>query len=159
MFEIWNYFKVWSLDESTQIISEATNIINYGFMAITALVIFYSLFSLIASMHANILEQKKEIGIERALGIKRFQLVRVYIEEAFILVISASVMGMIVGIIVGYILTSQIGMLEGIPIQFVFPWQVALVSIVSSIIVSIIASTGPAWRVVNSNIVTTMKTT
>ncbi|KAA6398349.1 MAG: hypothetical protein EZS28_006127 [Streblomastix strix] len=86
------------------------------------------------------------------------QLVRVYIEEAFILVISASVMGMIVGMIVGYMLTSQMGMMQGIPIQFVFPYMMVIISIGAAVLVSIIASAGPALGVVNRNIVTTMKT-
>lgn len=110
-------------------------------------------------MHTNVLEQTKEIGIERALGLKRFQLVRVYIEEAFILVISATVMGMIVGIVIGYLLTSQMGMMQGLSVPFVFPWVMALAAVGSAIIISILASAGPALTVVFSNIVTTMKST
>ncbi|KAA6390762.1 MAG: putative DUF214 family protein [Streblomastix strix] len=150
---------VWSLEEDTKGIRNSTKIIDLSFMAITILVMFFCFFSLMSSMHTNIMEQTREIGIERALGLKRFQLVRIYIEEAFILVFSAAVMGMMVGLVVGYILTSQMGMMQGIPLQFVFPWQMSLVSVFASIIVSFLASVGPAWNVVSSNIVTTMKTT
>ncbi|KAA6381656.1 MAG: hypothetical protein EZS28_022820 [Streblomastix strix] len=102
---------------------------------------------------------KKEIGIQRAIGITRFQLMRVYIEEAFILVFSAAVMGMLVGIIMGYILTSQATVMQGLPIPFIFPWQLILVSIAMAIIVAIIASAGPSWSVVSSNIVIVMRST
>ncbi|KAA6401093.1 MAG: putative DUF214 family protein [Streblomastix strix] len=150
--------KVWSLSEDTEIVVMATKLIDLGFMAITVLVMFFCMFSLIASMHTNILEQTKEIGIERALGVKRFQLVRVYIEESFVLVISAAVMGMIVGIIVGYMLTTQMSMMQGYPIQFVFPYMMVIISIAAAVLVSILASAGPAWSVVSASIAKTMKT-
>ncbi|KAA6380953.1 MAG: putative DUF214 family protein, partial [Streblomastix strix] len=150
---------VWSLEEETGGIASASTMINIAFIVITAFVMLLCLFSLMASMHTNVLEQTKEIGIERALGLKRFQLVRVYIEEAFILVISATVMGMIVGIVIGYLLTSQMGMMQGLSVPFVFPWVMALAAVGSAIIISILASAGPALTVVFSNIVTTMKST
>ncbi|KAA6380404.1 MAG: hypothetical protein EZS28_024067, partial [Streblomastix strix] len=98
----------------------------------------------------------KEIGIERALGIQRFQLVRIYIEEAFILVVSAALMGMIIGMIVGYLLTSQVGQFQGLPVSFQFPWVITLTAFGMSILISIISSAYPAWSVVNKNIVSIM---
>ncbi|KAA6386078.1 MAG: putative DUF214 family protein [Streblomastix strix] len=104
----------------------------------------------------RIRQKKKEIGIERALGIKRFQLVRIYIEEAFILVVSAALMGMIIGMIVGYLLTSQVGQFQGLPVSFQFPWVITLTAFGMSILISIISSAYPAWSVVNKNIVSIM---
>ncbi|KAA6390568.1 MAG: putative DUF214 family protein [Streblomastix strix] len=151
--------RVWSLAEETAGIKSALNMINIGFMVITIFVMLLCLFSLMASMNTNVLEQTKEIGIERALGLKRFQLVRVYVEEAFVLIISAAVMGMIVGLIVGYLLTSQMGMMQGLPVPFVFPWAMGIAAIGTAFVISIVASAGPAWAVVSANIVTTMKST
>ncbi|KAA6401809.1 MAG: hypothetical protein EZS28_002658 [Streblomastix strix] len=111
----------------------------------------------ISSMSTNVMEQSKEIGIMRALGLQRFQLVRIYVEEAFILVITAAVMGIIVGLVLGYILASQIGMLKGIPIQLVFPWEVVLIAFLMAILISTLASAWPSWKVANADIVKTMK--
>ena len=60
-----------------------------------------SFFSLISSMTANILEQTKEIAVLRAIGIKSMSMIRLYIYEAFTLVFSSCLIGMIVGILVG----------------------------------------------------------
>ncbi|KAA6376300.1 MAG: putative DUF214 family protein, partial [Streblomastix strix] len=110
-----------------------------------------------ASMSTNVMEQSKEIGIMRALGLQRFQLVRIYVEEAFILVITAAVMGIIVGLVLGYILASQIGILNGIPIQLVFPWEVVLIAFLMAILISTLASAWPSWKVANADIVKPMK--
>ncbi|KAA6381318.1 MAG: putative DUF214 family protein [Streblomastix strix] len=118
---------------------------------------FLCFFSLMASMHTNVQEQSKEIGIMRALGLTRFQIVRIYIEEAFILVITAAIMGLIVGMLVGYVLTSQVGMLKGLPVQFVFPWEFTIIAFGCALVISILASAWPAWRVAKADIVKTMK--
>ena len=50
-------------------------------------------FSLNTSMYTNIMEQSKEIGILRALGITRFRVYRIYSYEAFFLIASSAILG------------------------------------------------------------------
>jgi ABC-type antimicrobial peptide transport system permease subunit len=64
-------------------------------------------FSLISSMTANIMEQTKEIAILRAVGITKSSMIRLYIYEAFTLVFSSCIIGMFVGIIVGFTMSMQ----------------------------------------------------
>jgi len=52
-------------------------------------------------MYTNIFEQSKEIAILRAMGMTRSQIVRIYIYEAFVLVMAASVLGVMIGTIMG----------------------------------------------------------
>jgi ABC-type antimicrobial peptide transport system permease subunit len=56
-------------------------------------------------MSANIYEQSKEIGILRAMGLPRRRLYLLYINEAFILVLSSSLLGIIIGTMVGFSMT------------------------------------------------------
>jgi ABC-type antimicrobial peptide transport system permease subunit len=50
-------------------------------------------FSLNSSMLTNISEQTKEVGILRAVGLTKAAIFRLYIYEAFILIIGASLLG------------------------------------------------------------------
>ena len=52
-----------------------------------------SFFSLNTSMYTNIMEQSKEVGILRALGITQAGVYRIYTYEAFFLVISSAILG------------------------------------------------------------------
>ena len=72
-----------------------------------AIMMFLCFFSLSASMSANIYEQQKEIGIMRAIGVTNWQVKRMYFYEAFILVMSASILGMFAGIVICYTAMAQ----------------------------------------------------
>ena len=96
----------------------AKNILDYVKSSATGFAMLICFFSLVASMYSNILEQKKEIAVLRylnlyiniliyfnflfvfilrycrVLGVEYFQLLRLYIEEAFIIVVSSSLVGM-----------------------------------------------------------------
>ena len=67
---------------------------------------FLCFFSLSSSMSANLFEQAKEIGILRAIGFRNVRIVMLYTYEAFILVVASSLMGMFVGVSVGWSMTT-----------------------------------------------------
>jgi hypothetical protein len=48
-------------------------------------------FSLISSMYTNINEQTKEIGVLRAIGVRKFFIWRLYVYEALVLLLSSSI--------------------------------------------------------------------
>ena len=64
--------------------------------------------SLIASMFTNVREQKYEIAILRSIGLTRFQIARVYIHEAFVLLLASTALGSIIGMIMGKTLTMDV---------------------------------------------------
>jgi ABC-type antimicrobial peptide transport system permease subunit len=53
-------------------------------MGVTALIMILCFFSLMSSMHTNIMEQYKDIGILRSIGMTAFSIGRTYVEEAFV---------------------------------------------------------------------------
>ena len=71
------------------------------------IMMFLCFFSLIASMSANLLEQSKEIGIMRAVGITGSRIKFLYFYEAAILVVAACVLGVMIGYIVGTTISMQ----------------------------------------------------
>ena len=77
------------------------------FAVIIAITMFLCFFSLSSSMSANLYEQAKEIGVLRAIGLKKNRIIMLYIYEAFILVISSSMLGVLIGTIVGFTMTLQ----------------------------------------------------
>ncbi|KAK2952139.1 putative DUF214 family protein [Blattamonas nauphoetae] len=137
----------------------AEDILDVIMIVVTILVMVLCFFSLMSSMNTNILESTKEIGIMRALGFNKWQLVRLYSEEAFILVITASLMGIVVGMVVGYLLMAQISVLQGLPIPLFVPWQLILIIVGVGLVTSIISALIPTLTVVKMSIVKAMKTT
>ena len=72
-----------------------------------AIMMFMCFFSLSASMSANLYEQQKEIGILRSIGLTNWQVKRMYFYESFILVLGASILGMLTGIAIAFTMMAQ----------------------------------------------------
>ena len=58
-------------------------------------------------MTANLYEQAKEIGVLRSIGFTENRIVMLYMYEAFILVMASSMLGVLIGILVGWTMTAQ----------------------------------------------------
>jgi len=69
------------------------SVIKLVFQLVTVFAMMVSFFSLNTSMYTNIMEQCKEVGVLRALGLKKFAVFRIYTYEAFVLVISSAILG------------------------------------------------------------------
>lgn len=63
---------------------------------------FLCFFSLSASMSANLYEQKKEVGVIRAMGFTKYRIKLLYFYEALVLVLSSCILGVLIGTGVGY---------------------------------------------------------
>lgn len=86
-------------DEQTETVEQ---IIDYIFLMTIAIMMFLCFFSLSASMSANLYDQTKEIGIMRAMGVTKMRIKLLYFYEALILVFSASILGVLIGVTVGW---------------------------------------------------------
>ena len=77
-------------------------IINGVFYSIISITMFLCFFSLCASMATNLYEQKKEVAILRSMGVTKIRIKLLYFYEALILVVSSCLLGVLIGVIVGY---------------------------------------------------------
>lgn len=77
-------------------------IIDIIFYVTIGIMMFLCFFSLVASMTANLYDQSKEIGVMRSIGITKGTIKRIYFYEALILVLSSCLLGVFIGMTVGY---------------------------------------------------------
>ena len=64
-------------------------------------------FSLGSSMSANIFDQSKEIAVLRSIGLNKPNVMKIFIYEALVLVISCSICGFIIGVVIGNLMMLQ----------------------------------------------------
>ena len=79
-----------------------TTILDKVFLTLIGITMFLSFFSLSASMSSNLYEQKKEIGVLRAMGFTKYRIRMLFFYEATILVFASCLLGILIGIIVAY---------------------------------------------------------
>lgn len=78
---------------------------------------------------------------------------RIYIEEAFILVITSSMMGVGIGTLVGYTMTLQQILFTQLPIPFAFPTTLLIFVVIISLLSALIAAFMPIRKLMKEKIV------
>ena len=86
---------------------QVLNILNNIFAIAIGIMMFLCFFSLTASMSANLYDQSKEIGILRAMGVTKGRIRMLYFYEALILVFASCMLGVFVGVAMGFTMVLQ----------------------------------------------------
>ena len=60
------------------------------------------LFALSASMSMNLYDERKQMGVLRATGMTKYRIRLLFFYEAFILVASSSILGVLIGCVIGF---------------------------------------------------------
>ena len=127
------YF-VWLFNNIKERIEIVTKIVYKIFYTVSAIVLFFCFFNLTASMTINIFEQKKEIAIMRTLGMKKREVVFIYICEAIVLILTSSFIGTIIGSLISYTMSLQWQMFTNVNVNF----SIKISNIISIVLFSII---------------------
>lgn len=149
---------IWEYDDFKGTMNSTMSMVNLILMGITVLVMVLCFFSLMASMHTNVMEQHKEVGILRGIGLSRFQLARVYAEEAFILVVTAAFIGIVTGLFVGCVIAYQFAVIQFLPVQVTFPFPLVGLILLLSVVLAVLSVIAPLCRLLKKSIVSTIRT-
>jgi len=121
----------------------------YGLISVT---MFLCFFSLSASMSANLYEQKKEVGVLRAMGFTKYRVRMLYFYESLVLVLSSCILGVIIGTMVGYTMLLQFNLFLGAYVKPFFPWGQFILVVILSIICAFFSTWGPAASLTNRSV-------
>ena len=116
-YEISNLARMIAQQES------AFFVLDTLFTLIALTTVFICVFGLLSSSYSTIIERKKEIGIVRTLGLRGKEINRLFIIESLIIMISSGTIGIVVGWVTSWLVTSQLmGTLVGMPNVLYVPW-------------------------------------
>ena len=118
----------------------------YGLISVT---MFLCFFSLSASMSANLYEQKKEVGVLRAMGFTNYRVRMLYFYESLILVLSSCILGVLIGVAVGYTMLLQFNLFLNTSVPAFFPWGQFILVMILSLICAFFSTYGPAAKLTN----------
>jgi len=115
---------------------------NRFMYALGGITLVVGLFGVVNTMMSSVNERIKDIGIMRAVGASRNQIMRVFIYEAIVIGIVGGILGYLVGTLLAYIVGPII--FEGTNINFVL--QYLPLSLALAIFVAVMATMYPAFR-------------
>ena len=125
-------------------VSTIINVISYVLMAFVSISLVVSSIMIGIITYISVLERTKEIGILRSIGASKRDISRVFNAETFIVGLFAGIMGIVVTVILNIPINLIIESLTDIPNLSILPIWGALILIVISTILTIIAGLIPS---------------
>jgi len=95
--------------------------------------IIISIFGLVSTMYAIMLERKFEIGILRSMGMKTRNVRNMFLIESMVIMLSSGILGTILGIFTAYLLQTNMALFTEMPVIFKIPVDVLITVFVISI--------------------------
>lgn len=116
--------------------------VNRFMLALAGISLAVGLFGVVNTMMASVNERIKDIGIMRAVGASRSQIIKIFVYEAVIVGILGGIFGYVVGTLLAYLVGPLI--FEGTAIAYIpqyFPVSLALATVIS-----VVATIYPAFQ-------------
>lgn len=140
------------LKEAVVHIMEQSFVVNY---AVEIVAVVVAIFSVINTLLASLLDRAREIGVLRAIGATQAQVRRIVVMEAGWMGLIGGLLGLFAGSVMAYHhVVYNTKMLTGWTFQFFYPYDIAALSVVGSVLLCLLAGYGPAKRAAATPIVT-----
>jgi ABC-type antimicrobial peptide transport system permease subunit len=143
------------LDEIIKI-NEVLNLILVIFFSIMIIGLTIAVLGMMTSMIMNVNNRRSEIGVYRSMGISKLQIIQLISGEILIIGLCASLIGIIIGIITGYLI-SLAPFMTYIPIFFTIPWNEIIFITVFIVSLNLLGSFIPAIKAVSQKIVNSIR--
>ena len=135
-----NDFEIRKSDDLIETIKENTVKIRLGTIAIGIMTILGAAIGLMNIMLVSVTERTKEIGIVKAIGAARSDILTQFLMEAVFICIMGGVVGIVLGILIGNIVTLLIGG------SFIIPWLWMTMALVICVVVGLVSGMYPAIK-------------
>jgi putative ABC transport system permease protein len=124
--EEWD-FDIWDVQNWVIEVESGFATVQIVLQLILSLTIIICMFGLFSSSYSSILERKREIGVLRALGLRRDGVSRLFTVESTIILLSSGSTGTIVGFATAALLSQNLSIFAQSPSLLSFPTLTTLI--------------------------------
>ncbi|MCZ8144905.1 ABC transporter permease [Flavobacterium sp.] len=135
-----NNFGISRSDDLVQRIATMTGTLNISAFVIGLVTILGSSIALMNIMIVSVTERTREIGVRKSLGAKRSTIAWQFFMETLVIGQLGGLVGMLLGIGIGYIFASFFDF------AFTIPWMAMIAAFITSFIVAIVSGLYPALK-------------
>jgi putative ABC transport system permease protein len=121
-------------------------------LIMTALSFITSIFGVFAVVYVAVYVRRLEIGMLKAIGMRRRELVGAFALESVMMTVSASLTGVTAGTVLGYVFYSSNNMMRNVPTQLTFDWLTTTAILVMVVLASVVSASLAARGVVRSKV-------
>jgi len=134
-----------------------SNIFNIFVAIIAAISMFIAFFLLLVASTSNVNDAIWEYGVLRSMGLTKAEGMRIFVYEAYIVVISAAFLGTINGVITAAAVAVQFYSFIELPVDIEFPWVLFGFMIGLSLLTVMVAVCAPVSAVNKRQIANVLK--
>jgi putative ABC transport system permease protein len=127
---------------------------SFGLFDVLALIgVVIAALGVINTLTMNVLERTREIGMLRSLGMVRRQVGQMVLAEAGMMGLIGGVFGLLFGLVLSRVFVRGINQMSDYGIDYVFPTEGVVISVVIALVVSQTSALYPAWRAARVKII------
>ena len=135
-----NDFEITKSDSLIGVIKENTLYFRLGAIGIGLITLLGAAIGLMNIMLVSVTERTREIGVTKALGATRQNILIQFLTEAVVISMIGGLLGIVLGVLVGNVVTVLMGG------SFLFPWLWITVAVITCTIVGLISGLYPALK-------------
>ncbi|MGE5137902.1 MAG: ABC transporter permease, partial [Rudaea sp.] len=129
-------------DRALELTSQAFTL--FDVLALIAMIV--AALGVVNTMTMNVVERTQEIGMLRALGMTRLQVIKMILAEAGIMGLIGGAFGLVFGLFLSRLFLMALSLMQGYELNYVVPVEGVLVSVFIALVVSQLAGLWPARR-------------
>ena len=152
-------FQVSVTSENIQTVRFYTGYLDLVFSAVLLGMMMVAVFSLMSNLYASIKEREFEIGVLRAVGFRKSQILASLMTEGLAVSLASVILGIIVGMLVGWVMVWFIGLLSDIGFRFMMPLDIIALVLVVTVIASALGVALTSRMVVKKELIALIKRT
>ena len=138
-----NDFYIFSNESMIGMVNDITGPIKYGALAVSVIALLAAGVGIMNIMLVSVTERTKEIGIRKAVGAKKANILTQFLIEAVILCVIGGLLGIVLGVVIGNFAGSFLAAESAIP----YDWVIIGISL--CVFVGVIFGTYPAYKAAN----------
>jgi putative ABC transport system permease protein len=138
-----NDFEIFSNESIMGQINDMTNGIRIGALAVSLIALLAAGIGIMNIMLVSVTERTREIGIRKAIGAKKKNILIQFLIEAIALCLAGGVIGVFIGVAVGNVAGSYLNATVAIPVDWI------IIGLAMCLFIGVIFGTYPAYKAAN----------
>lgn len=129
------------LERMVKIFTDMLGVVTWILSAIAGISLFVSSIMILVVLYISVVERTREIGVLKAIGARRKDIMRIFVSEAFLLGVSGGLIGVVGALFIAMIINLVTKMyfdIEAVVVSLNFMWFGFIISILISIIAGLI---------------------
>jgi putative ABC transport system permease protein len=144
-----------SMESNTSIRETVATLMNTAFSlfdVMGVLSVMVASLGVVNTLTMNIMERTQEIGMLRAIGMTRSQVIKMVLAEAGLMGVIGGLVGLVFGILLSRIFLAGMSAMSGYSLEFSVPIEAVILGLIVALVVSQIAAIQPARRAARTNV-------